>query len=125
MTRSFGCDHAEEITRRDGPDIACNSLNANNLCIELFEQLKSRALNAMDYEDDLTTLPASVLQKIQYGGLLGLQTVVDSAAQSEKVVNIVSLVGKAAEHFNSIDKIPYETCVDTIVKYKLKRRRSR
>lgn len=125
MTRSFACDHAEEITRRDGPDIACNSSSANNLCSELFGQLKSRALNAMDYEDDLTTLPASVLQKIQYGGLLGLQTLVNSAEQSEKVENIVSLVGKAAEQFNSIDKIPYDTCVNTIIEYKLKRRRSR
>lgn len=125
MTRSFACDQAEEITRREGPDIACNLLSANEKCSELFNQLKARALDTMGYEDDLTTLPASVLQKIQFGGLLGMQSQVDSAASADRVDNIVALVNKALAQYGDIDKFPFESCVETIVSYKLKRRRNR
>ena len=125
MTRSFACDHAEEITRREGPDIACNLLGANEKCSELFNQLKTRALDAMGKEDDLTTLPASVLKKIQFGGLLGLQSQVDSAASNDKVEDIVALVENATEQYGGIDDFPFNVCVESIVAYKLKRRRDR
>ena len=125
MTRSFSCEHAEEITRREGPDIACDSPEANEKCNELFNQLKARALDAMGHEDDLTTLPASVLQKIQFGGLLGLQTQVDNAASADKVENVVVLVDKAIQQYGDIEKFPFDICVEAIVSYKLKKRRGR
>jgi len=125
MTRSFACHHAEEITRREGPDISCNSPEANEKCSELFDQLKSRALDTMGHEDDLTTLPASVLQKIQFGGLLGLQSQIDNAAPTDHVENIIELVEKAIQGYGGIEKYPYDACIETIVSYKLKRRRGR
>lgn len=125
MTRSFGCNHAEEITRREGPDIACNDSEVNEKCNNLFAQLKARALGTMGHEDDLTTLPASVLQKIQFGGLLGLQSQIDSTASSEKVENIVDLVEKAIEQYGGVDNFPFDGCIETIVSYKMKRRRGR
>ena len=125
MTRSFACQYAEEITRREGPDIACGSSEANEKCSEFFKQLKTRALDHMGHEDDLTTLPASALQKIQFGGLLGLQSQIDSAAPSDHVENIVELVEKAMLEYGGIEKFPFDSCVDSIVAYKLKRRRDR
>ena len=125
MTRSFACDHAEEITRREGPDIACGFSEANEKCFEFFAQLKATALDTMGHEDDLTTLPASVLQKIQFGGLLGLQSQVDSAASEDRVDNIVALVDKAISQYGAIDKFPFDVCVERIVSFKLKRRRGR
>ena len=125
MTRSFACDHAEEITRREGPDIACDFPGANEKCFELFTQLKARALDTMGHEDDLTTLPASVLQKIQFGGLLGLQSQVDGTASNDKVENIVALVDKAIQQYGDIDSFPFDICVERIVSFKLKKRRGR
>jgi len=125
MTRSFACHYAEEITRRVGPDIGCSSSEANEKCNELFEQLKKRALDTMGHEDDLTTLPASVLQKIQFGGLLGLQSQVDSVASNDHVEDIVELVEKAIQEFGGIENCPFDICIESIVAYKLKRRRNR
>jgi hypothetical protein len=125
MTRSFGCEHAEEITRREGPDIACKSPALNEVCEGVFDKLKDKALARMGYTDDLATLPASVLQKIQYGGLLGLQSQLESGATGERVENIAALVEQAAQRYGRIEDYPYEVCLRVIEAYKLKRRRDR
>ncbi len=125
MTRSFACEHAEEITRREGPDIACNSSALNSICFDFCNELKGRALAKLGYEDDLTSLPASVLQKIQFGGLLGLQSQIDSNASSERVDNIAALIERASQCYESLDDYPFDVCVEAVEKYKLKRRRDR
>lgn len=123
MTRTFGCQHGSEITRREGPDIGCDSSQMNSLCIHCFDQLKSRALPEMGYTDDLTSMPASALQKIQYGGLLALQACVDGEGASENVENIAALMEKAVGKYESVDHFPFDQCIATIASYKLKRRR--
>lgn len=123
MTRTFKCQHSSEITRREGPDIGCNSPELNELCKNCFENLKSRALPEMGYTDDLTSMPASALQKIQYGGLLGLQACVENEAGSETVKNVAALIEKAIDKYESVDQFPFNQCLDTITSYKLKRRR--
>jgi len=125
MTRSFSCEYAEEITRREGPDIACNSTTINALCFGFFNELKNKSLARLGYEDDLTTLPASVLQKIQYGGLLGLQSLIDNSASGDRVDNIAALIDKASQQFESLENYPFDECVDAVEVFKLKRRRGR
>lgn len=125
MTRSFSCEHAEEITRREGPDVACNSSALNMRCFIFFNELKGRALAKMGHEDDLTSLPASVLQKIQFGGLLGLQSQIDSSASIERVDNIAALIERASQRYDSLDDYPFDVCVEAVEAYKLKRRRDR
>lgn len=125
MTRTFGCSHASEITRREGPDIGCDSETHNEKCIACFDALKNYALPEMGYSDDLTETPASVLQKIQFGGLLGLQAETNATADNESVENISSLIVSAFDHFGGVDGFPVQQCLESIKSYKLKRRRGR
>ena len=123
MTQQFGCEHAESITRREGPDIACGSSSANGGCVTLFENLKQSALPDMGYNDDLLSMPASVLQKIQFGGLLALQELVTGSKQEERVENIIELVKQATEKYGEVGAIPVQLCNQRISDYKLKKRR--
>ena len=125
MTRIFTCEYAEEITRREGPDIGCKSSSANALCVEFFTQLKSIALSELGYEDDLTTMPASVLQKIQFGGLLGLNNEVHATSGSELIDNIFELLESAKRKHGEVINFPYVECIAAIKTYKIKRRRDR
>ncbi|WP_455365447.1 hypothetical protein [Kaarinaea lacus] len=125
ITRTFVCQYAEEITRREGPDIACNAMELNKSCFDFFNELKTKALAKMGHEDDLATLPASVLQKIQFGGLLGLQSQIDGSASGERVDNIAALIERASKQYDRIDHFPFDVCVDAVEAYKLKRRRNR
>lgn len=122
ITGQFGCDKAEQVTRRGGPDIACTSEAAHQRCEKLFQQMKAAALPAFGVEDDLLSMPHSVLVKIQHGGLLGLQRLLGAAAGSEGVKNIHVLVDQAVEKYNHLDAIPCPALVQDMTGYKLRRR---
>ena len=129
ITRSFSCPYASEITRREGPDISCSSSQTNSLCHNFYNQLRTRALTAMGHEDDLTTLPASVLQKIQYGGLLGLYNTIHGlsadVSNADNMDNIAELLETCQRQFGELEKFPYAQCIEAIEAYKIKRRRDR
>jgi hypothetical protein len=77
MGNDFACDQALPVTRRGGPDIACQAQASHARCEKLFAHLKAAALPAMGFTDDLTSTPHSALVKIQFGGLLGVQRLLD------------------------------------------------
>lgn len=123
MTNQFGCEKSEQVTRRGGPDIACTSDAAHQRCEKLFQQMKAAALPAFGVEDDLLSMPHSVLVKIQHGGLLGLQRLLESgAAGSAAVKNVHALVDQAVEKYNDLDAIPCPALVEDMTSFKLKRR---
>jgi hypothetical protein len=123
MTNQFGCEKAEQVTRRSGPDIACTSEAAHQRCEMLFQQMKAVALPAFGVEDDLLSMPHSVLVKIQFGGLLGLQhLLVPGAGGSAAVQNVHALVDQAVGKYNNLDSIPCPALVQDMTGYKLRRR---
>jgi hypothetical protein len=73
VTNQFGCEQGMQVARRGGPDVICLSEVAHRRCAHLFERMKLVALPAFGVEDDLLSMPHSVLVKVQYGGLLGLR----------------------------------------------------
>lgn len=124
VTEICHCVHADQVVRRGGAEIICQDEVAYVRCTELFQHLKDVALPAFEVEDDLTTMPHSVLQKIQFGGLLGLQQLVMEQA-TDTVADIVGLLDSLQTRFGILDKLPYNEVVCFITEYKLKRRRSR
>ena len=126
VTEDFGCGNASRIVRRGGAEIACTSDEAHARCRQLFQGLKETALPAFSVSDDLLQMPHSVLVKIQYGGLLGLQRIVNpEMPESSTVKDIDRLVKSSGSRFASLDDIPFpELCAD-ITAYRLPRRRRR
>lgn len=122
ITNQFGCEKSEQVTRRGGPDIACTSDAAHRRCEKLFQQMKTAALPAFGVEDDLLSMPHSVLVKIQHGGLLGLQRLLDGATSSGDVKNVHALVDQAIGRYNNLDAVPYPALVQDMISYKLRRR---
>jgi hypothetical protein len=122
ITHQFGCNKAAEVTRRGGPDIACTDGAAAARCEALFSRLKVVALPAFGVEDDLLSMPHSVLVKIQYGGPLGLQRLLGEPG-ADRVEDIdrlaVTIEGKFGE------AIPVDAVVPDITAYKPRARRGR
>jgi len=103
--------------------IACRSADACARCDALLQRLKQDALPAFGVEDDLLTMPHSVLVKIQFGGLLGVQRLIDAEnATAESVSNINALVMQAAQKFPGLDELPCAQIVDDMTGYKPRRR---
>jgi hypothetical protein len=124
ITQQFGCTHAQEVIRRGGAEINCTEVAAHTCCAKLFRQLKLVALPAFGVEDDLLSMPHSVLVKIQYGGLLGLQRLLRAETQvAERVEDVQALVGEALSRFNN--EIPCAPLVVDITAFKPRARRGR
>ncbi len=121
----FGCRYATPVTRRSGPDVACVSEDARRRCEALFRQMKAVALPVFGVEDDPLTMPHSVQVKIQFGGLLGLQRVLEGAASPARAVaNVAGLVEQAAGSSGAVDAILCQGFVQDMVSYRLRRRAS-
>ena len=105
IKQDFGCQYAEEIIRRGGTEIACRHGATHTLCCALHTVVKQSALLKMDLEDDLLQVPHNVLLRIQYGGLLGLQSLMDETAATDKVVDNATLVISATEKYGGVENI--------------------
>ena len=130
VSEEFGCEKAQLVTRRAGPDIACSSEQGSIRCQQVYAECKAVGLPAFDAEDDLLKTPASVFTKIQYGGLLGLAINVNEPTNKpekkdkiETVENIYQLLEQAAMCYESSSSIPYLDLVDTMTNFKLKRKK--
>lgn len=120
VTEQYVCSQGEQVVRRGGTEVACRDEAACSRCEAVFEWLKQVSLPAFNVEDDLTAMPHSVLQKIQFGSLAGLREHLD-VKPSERS-DIDRLLNQAAEHYGDIDALPYTELVENIVGYKLRRR---
>ena len=121
VTKQFGCVHAKEVIHRGGTEIACTNADAQPRCAQLFQRLKAVALPAFGVEDDLLSMPHSVLVKIQYGGLLGLQRLVSGPA--DRVENIDALLQQAQTKLGSMDTLSCDPLVADITAFKPRSRR--
>lgn len=124
VTHQFGCSKAQEVVRRGGAEIDCTDVAACERCTRLFGRLKAAALPAFGVEDDLLSMPHSVLVKIQHGGLLGLQRMLTAAgAVAERVGDIDRLVADAQERYG--ESVPADAVVSDIAAFKPRARRGR
>lgn len=118
----FGCARAKAVVRRGGPDMACTSEPAHARCERVFQRLKQVALPAFRVEDDLLSMPHSVLVKIQFGGLLGLQRLIEPAAGAE-VKDVDALLARTLEKYVDLANVDGSSLAADMTSYQLKRRR--
>jgi len=123
IAEQYVCRLGEKVVRRGGTEVACQDEAACSRCEAVFEWLKQVSLPVFGVEDDLNSMPHSVIQKIQFGSLSGLQNLLGIAPGQR--VDIDSLLNQAADRFGGIDSLPYAGLVDTITAYQLKRRQHR
>jgi hypothetical protein len=122
ISNEFYCEYGDLVSRRAGPDIACQSEQHQQLCSCVYEQLKQVGLIAFEYEDDLAQVPHGVWAKIQFGGLLGLQRLVINDG-SEKVKNIANTIESAKELYGTLEQIPYSEVIPSMQDYRMRRKK--
>jgi hypothetical protein len=117
------CVNAHEVVRRGGSEYDCALAPAHAQCSAIHGRLKSVGLAAFDVEDDLTSMPHSVLVKIQGGGLAGLQRLLGEDAPT--IDDVHALVERSLDALGGLDEIPFEQLGDDMTGYKLERRTRR
>lgn len=117
----FGCQYADQVVRRGGAEIACTAASEHQHCSRFYQRVKLEALATMGLEDDLLSLPHSVLVKIQFGSLLAMQTEIANSP----IENIAALMTMINEKYPDHDALPFQDINAAISHYKLSRRGSR
>lgn len=126
VKKDAGCACAQEVIRRGGAEVACQDEAAHKRCNELYLRIKAESLALMGAEDDLLTLPHSVLVKVQYGGLAGLQSLLDTQADAtEQIKNITGLVAEVKDKFNGLENLPFAAISQAVMDFRVSRRRSK
>ena len=120
ISNDFACEYGELVTRRAGPDIACQSADMQAQCMSMYEQLKIIGLAEFEFEDDLTQVPHGVWAKIQFGGLLGLSHIAMGEEQST-VDNIASTIKNVMQENAQLDDSSQDQVIASMKAYRSRR----
>lgn len=125
ISEDFGCRLARHVTVRNAPEVHCSDLASQERCERLHDRLKAVGLDAFGMEDDLLTTPHSVMQKIQYGGLLGLQDQAGGEPPGAgRIEDINALVEDLDRRFG-IEELAFGELAGRMTEMRLRRRRGR
>lgn len=125
-SRRCTCEKSRRFHLADREGIACSSASANALCRELLDHMRSKARFALHLTSADAPLPHAREIKVQTGGLLGLQGLLQpEKSGADTINNAIGLVDAAITRFERLESLPYDIIVQAIVKFEGRKRRSR
>jgi hypothetical protein len=114
------CRHAEQVVRRGGSEYDCRSADDHAACVALFDRFKAAALPAFGVEDDLGSMPHSVLVKVQCGGLRGLARL--GGQEAEPIADIAMLRDQSLRGAGGLEGLPVADLVPDMTAFRSERR---
>ena len=95
-------------------------------CLILLDTVRKNALFAMHLTRVDGPLPHNKEMRVQIGGLLGLQKLLQiSPAEGIEVANIKQIITQTMAHYGTVEKLPFDQIVQQIVRYEGRPRRQR
>lgn len=125
-SRVCACEKAHRFNLADREGVACQSPSGHMRCAGLVQHLRAAARFALHLTRVDAPLPHSPEIKVQNGGLLGLQRALSSHEQDSNTVrDVFGLVTGGLEEYGSLQGLPYEEIVKSIVNYQSRPRRKK
>ena len=135
LSRKTMCENAHRFCLADREGVACQKQSAHAQCTLLLTELRNNARFALKQTNLDEPLPHAKEIKVQTGGLLGLQSILDDSSVPESdreqgpevvIENIYALVQQAITKYGNLDSLPYNEIARMIVQFEgRKRRRSK
>ncbi len=142
LLRYGNCEQANKLFLAEREAYACHSDHAQQQCYKLLEHLRSNARFALQVTQIDGQLPHAKEIKVQVGGLFGLQQLLSQqnvtqtdilndddakfGEQSQKqapIENVYATINKTLIEYKSLELIPYNEIVKSIMKFKLPERK--
>jgi hypothetical protein len=136
LARCCGCSLAQRQNIAEREAVACGSTGAREQCAALRALLRQNSAFALKLTQVDGPLPHSKEMQVECGGLLGVQLaltpeVVPSsevpapgAPELPPVADVHCLVQAAAARSGALSNLPYSAIVQSVVAYRIRRRRS-
>ena len=128
LGRRFGCSRATRYYIAERELGGCADPEAHARCRALLDRLHENARFVLRLTGSLEHLPHGKEMKIQFGGLLGMQAVLDGKDVAtlngdERIEDIHDTIDRAIETYGELDRLPYQEIVRAISSYQHRRRR--
>ncbi|MGV8934710.1 MAG: hypothetical protein ACOH1I_08805 [Gallionellaceae bacterium] len=120
LSRLCACPKVSTRYAAEREMIECSDESSRLQCAELLDLLRNNSAFALKLTHVTPPLPHGPEMRVQCGGLLGLQLVVDG---SKEVVDISALVAAAHVKFGSLEELPYSTIVQSVVSCEVRKKR--
>lgn len=117
-SRQTSCHQANKVRLADREAVSCRSKEACSLCTSFLNILRSKALFALKLQDHSGPLPHAKEIKVQMGSIIGLA--LDNnieVVKGQKVEDIAGLLNSAVKKYNTLEELPYENLMRSIVNY--------
>lgn len=125
-SRRCHCSLSHRFCLADREGVSCTVDLAQKRCQSLLQILRSSAIFAMRLTRIDGALPHGKEVKIQNGGLLGLQRLLDPEYDTKTgIQDIHQLISQAIEKYRSMDAFPYDEIVKQIVRFEGRTRRAK
>lgn len=125
LTRLFGCEKLIKANIAEREAVGCSDGSAQQRCQRLLERMQRSAAFVFKRTEMAGPLPHAQEIRVQCGGLLGLQQLIQGESQSSGVADIHDLVRRAAAEYEGLDALPYGTLARSITSYQGRRPRRR
>ena len=117
-SRQTTCHQANKVRLADREAVACRTKEACSLCTSFLEILRSKALFALKLQDHSGPLPHAKEIKVQMGSVIGLALDNDiEHLKGKKIENIYGLLTTSLKKYQSLEDLPYENFMRSIVNY--------
>jgi len=117
-SRQIQCGQANKIRLADREAVSCRSKDICETCTQFLEILRNKALFSLKLLDHTGPLPHAKEIKVQMGSVIGLALdKYNEPLKDYKSEKIDQLINAGLEKYNSLDNMPYEQLMRSIVNY--------
>ena len=122
--RRCTCSLSQRFNLADREGVSCNSEAGANRCNQLLELLRKNANFALQMTNIPGPLPHAKEAKVQIGGMLGLQKLLQPQMAEEELAHDINGLAEAAlQRYHSLANLPYSEIVKSIVTFDARPRR--
>ena len=122
MSTQCSCEYSTRYLIAEREHAGCSSETACTNCAFLLEAFKENSRFALKLASTSEAIPHGKQMRIEIGGLLGLQKLVQGDTPDNKVTNVHACVQTAYERFGSLKQIPFNEIVKSITGWQGRRR---
>lgn len=119
LRRCARCSRSQKLYIAEREAVACKSPGARQICAEVLEQLRGKAMFALRLPHPESVLPHGKELKVQCGGMLGLQqALLGEERLSDVVEDVHDLLEAAMRDYGDAASLPYSEVVKGVTAFK-------
>jgi hypothetical protein len=128
------CALSKHFCLADREGYSCKNIESSAKCREVLELLRKNSIFVLKLREVNGPLPHNMEIRVQAGGIKGISKLIDEVVPREEVQSVTrtgevivkdisGVLNQMIEKYGSLEKLPYGEIIQSIVQFKVRRRR--